>query len=127
MSALVKFNDRNHVETTVLPTYHFQNALPALVLFSIRKNNFALLWWCGFYSMTHINGPYWKLEQAIPKVEDSCKLYYESLEGLKSSSLIEQADLERTKKLLKKFQEEDGAQLQECLNWFVVYKKYSKL
>ena len=43
MSALVKFNDRNHVETTVLPTYHFQDALPSLVSFSISYYEFSLL------------------------------------------------------------------------------------
>ena len=43
MSALVKFNDRNHVETTVLPTYHFQDALPSLVKFSISYYEFSLL------------------------------------------------------------------------------------
>jgi len=37
------------------------------------------------------------------------------LEGLKSSSLISPADLDRTKKLLDKFQKEDGAQLQANL------------
>ena len=56
-----------------------------------------------------------KALKVIPKVEDSCKLYYESLEGLKSSSLISSADLERTKKLLDKFQKENGAKLQANL------------
>ena len=42
MSALVKFNDRNHVETTVLPTYHFQDALPSLVLYSISYSSYGL-------------------------------------------------------------------------------------
>ena len=41
MSALVKFNDRNHVETTVLPTYHFQDALPSLVLYSNSYYDFS--------------------------------------------------------------------------------------
>ena len=95
MSVLVKFNDRNHVETTVLPTYHFQDALPSLVSFSI----------CYMISTSVTLN--WKLWQAIPKVEDSCKLYYDSLEGLKSSTLISPADLERTKKLLETFQKEE--------------------
>ena len=37
------------------------------------------------------------------------------MEGLKSSSLISPADLDRTKKLLDKFIKEDGAQLQANL------------
>ena len=52
MSASVKFNDRNHVETTVLPTYHFQNALPALVSFSI--DNYDLATVALWYNMGHI-------------------------------------------------------------------------